>query len=205
MFWIVFNVHFRHVHFFFYCDKSFRYDVHYTVDDAIQSNVREEKMRASTKTKKRKKSTPKPKAGATHKTTTKVIPKKMGGKKRAADSSIGTTTPTSKRGRGRPSGSKKQNKAEAASESPANTSLDGGDPPWRTAGHEYVSRSIKWNRKIGTVVGWISETDVDSDGNPGFVCSKTGDPARLFHAIFDDFAQDFEEWELIDCFVEKRK
>ncbi len=142
------------------------------------------------------------------KTTPKVTPKMVGGKKRAADSSNGTTTPSSKKGRGRPSGRKNKKKAEAAAESPANTSvhdisLDGGDPPWRTAGHEYLSRNIKWNRKIGTVVGWIAETDIDSDGNPGFVCSKTGHPARLFHAVFDGFAQDFEEWELIECFVKK--
>lgn len=91
---------------------------------------------------------------------------------------------------------------------PANTSmddisLDEGDPPWRIIGHDFLSRKIKWNRKIGTVVGWIAETDVDSEGNPGFVCSKTGDPANLFHVAFDDFTQDFEEWELVEWFVKK--
>jgi hypothetical protein len=195
----------RRVHFFLHHNESSRYDVHYMVDDAIQSNVREEKIRASTKAKKKKKSTPKATA---QKTTPKVTSKKGRDKKRAADSSNVTTTPTAKKGRGRPSGGKNKKKVEAAEESPAkismdDISLDEGDPPWRTTGHEYLSRNIKWNRKIGTVVGWIAETDVDSDGNPGFVCSKTGDPARLFHAVFDDFTQDFEEWELIECFVKK--
>ncbi|KAL3788314.1 hypothetical protein ACHAW5_003667 [Stephanodiscus triporus] len=188
-----------------------RYDVHYTVDDAIQSNIREEKIRASAKIKKKKKSTPKataPKAASktTPKTNPKVTPKKQGGNKRAAGSSSGTVT--SKKRRGRPSGSRNKKKVEAEEESPADTlmddiALDEGDPPWRTDGHEYLSRKLKFNQKIGTVVGWIAETDVDSEGNPGFVCSKTGVPARLFHAMFDDFVQDFEEWELTDCFVEK--
>jgi hypothetical protein len=78
--------------------------------------------------------------------------------------------------------------------------LDEGDPPWRTNGHEYISRSIRYNNKIGKVVGWISDTDVDSEGNPGFVGS-TGEAACLFHAIFRDFRQDFEEWELIECLI----
>jgi hypothetical protein len=41
---------------------------------------------------------------------------------------------------------------------------------------------------------------VDSEGNPGFVGS-TGEAACLFHAIFRDFRQDFEEWELIECLI----
>jgi len=203
---IAFHSSLRHIRFFLYYDESSRYDVHYTVDDAIQSDVREEKIRASTKTKKKKKSAPKAAPKAAPKTT--PTPKKQGGKKRAADSSSGATTPAPKKGRGRPSGSKKKNKVEAQEESPANTSmddisLDEGDPPWRITGHDFLSRKIKWNRKIGTVVGWIAETDVDSEGNPGFVCSKTGDPAHLFHAAFDDFTQDFEEWELVEWFVKK--
>jgi hypothetical protein len=50
-------------------------------------------------------------------------------------------------------------------------------------------------------VGWISETDVDSEGNPGFVSSTTDKPAKLFHAVFDEFEQDFEEWELEECLL----
>jgi hypothetical protein len=79
--------------------------------------------------------------------------------------------------------------------------VDEGDPPWRTTGHEYLSRQIQWTGLTGTVTGWISETDVDSNGEPGFVCSNTGEPARLFHAVFDDFEQDFEEFELEECLV----
>lgn len=79
--------------------------------------------------------------------------------------------------------------------------VDEGDPPWRTSGHEYLSRQIQWTGLTGTVTGWISETDVDSNGEPGFVCNNTGKPARLFHAVFDDFEQDFEEFELEECLV----
>lgn len=64
----------------------------------------------------------------------------------------------------------------------------------------------------GTVVGWISETDVDSAGDPGFVSDKTGKPARLFHVTFPEDAhhqyaslliqsQDLEEYEVLDCLI----
>lgn len=188
-----------------------RYDIHYTVDDAIQSNVREEKIRPSAKKKPNKKK--KMAASATKAST----PKKQSGKKRAASSSSGRSTPATKKGRGRPAGSKnKKQKVEKVyddddEEEEENedmiieideTELDEGDPPWRTIGHEYISRNIQYNNKVGKVVGWISNTDVDKEGNPGFVGSD-GNPACLFHAIFRDFRQDFEEWELIECLIEK--
>jgi hypothetical protein len=184
----------------------FRYDVHYTIDDAIQSNVREDKIRPSTKKPKKKKMVAS--ASATKASTPKG---KQGGKKRAAASSASSS---GKKGRGRPAGSKnKKQKVEKVydddEEEEENEDmiieidekeLDEGDPPWRTTGHEYMSRSIRYNNKIGKVVGWISDTDVDSEGNPGFVGS-TGEAACLFHAIFRDFRQDFEEWELIECLI----
>lgn len=189
-----------------------RYNVHYTVDDAVQNDVREDKIRASKKTKKKKKAAPKPK-------------KQGGGKKRAASSVDKQETPTPKKKSGRPKGSKNKKKKveeelppsspEPEEEPPQNDiSLDEGDPPWRTTGHEHLSRKIRWTPPpdneegmasepfIGTVVAWIAETDVDNEGGPGFVCSKTGNPAPLFHAVFDNFEQDFEEWELDECFVD---
>jgi len=89
--------------------------------------------------------------------------------------------------------------------------VDEGDPPWRTGGHDYLSRRVRWtptNRNtglkrepaVGTVMGWISESDVDSKGNPGFVSNKTGKPASLFRVLFDNFEQDFEEFELEPIF-----
>mmetsp|Transcript_25407 Transcript_25407/g.36261 ORF Transcript_25407/g.36261 Transcript_25407/m.36261 type:complete len:139 (+) Transcript_25407:279-695(+) len=79
--------------------------------------------------------------------------------------------------------------------------VDEGDPPWRTEGHEYLLRQVQWSGATGIVTGWISETDVDSNGEPGFVCSETGKPARLYHAVFDEFEQDFEEFELEECLI----
>ncbi|KAL7555266.1 hypothetical protein ACHAWF_018924 [Thalassiosira exigua] len=180
-----------------------RYNVHYTVDDAVQNDVREEKIRASSKTKKKK----------------RAAPKKKGGKKRVADATNDPEPEKTKKKRGRPAGSKnKKAKVEEpppfANPPPIDFTLDEGDPPWRTSGHEYLSRRVRWAPpseevgvvippSVGTVVAWIAETDVDSEGNPGFICSRTGTPARLFHAIFDQFEQDFEEWELEDCFLEE--
>jgi hypothetical protein len=100
-----------------------------------------------------------------------------------------------------------------------------GDPPWRTTGNDYLGRKVTWTtiQKVsatrtvdvtqeGEVVGWISETDVDSKGEPGFVSEKTGKPARLFHVVFQDNphhpyanhliqSQDLEEFELVDCLL----
>lgn len=64
----------------------------------------------------------------------------------------------------------------------------------------------------GTVVGWISETDIDSAGEPGFVSDKTGKPACLFHVTFPEDnhhqyaslliqSQDLEEYELLEVLI----
>jgi hypothetical protein len=100
-----------------------------------------------------------------------------------------------------------------------------GDPPWRTIGHEYLGRQVLRvaNHRVssrrtvsieqpGTVVGWISEDDVDKKGSPGFVSEKTGRPAKLFHVKYEvdkhtahaDFQlemQDLEEYELLDIIL----
>lgn len=85
------------------------------------------------------------------------------------------------------------------------------DPPWRIDGHEYMGRQVlirpegATEELKGTVVGWIADTDVDRAGEPGFISTKTGQAAFLFHVSFDSDAavesQDCEEYELIDNFV----
>lgn len=106
----------------------------------------------------------------------------------------------------------------------AASQVDEGDPPWRTTGNEYLGRKIWWTtqhkasarrtvalEQVGTITGWISETDVDSNGEPGFV-DKDGIPARLYHATFPEdphhayanhllAEQDLEEYELLDCLL----
>lgn len=107
----------------------------------------------------------------------------------------------------------------------AKAAADEGDPPWRTVDHEYLGRRVRWTfqhkatarrtidlEQIGTVTGWISETDKDKEGQPGFVSDKTGLPAKLFHITFDEDTQhpyhshllteqDLEEWELIENLI----
>ncbi|KAG7355740.1 hypothetical protein IV203_000426 [Nitzschia inconspicua] len=99
---------------------------------------------------------------------------------------------------------------------------DVGDPPWRTEGHALIGKRIIWSfehrasatRRIqidqmGTVVGYIDAKDKDKNGNPGFLSESTGEPANLFHVIFEDQpshpyagvlleTQDFEEYEIKD-------
>ena len=105
------------------------------------------------------------------------------------------------------------------------TSAEGEDPPWRTTGNDYLGRYIRWVaqhkvsarrtvsvEQVGEIMGWISETDVDKAGEPGFVSERTGKPARLFHVVFEDDphhpyasflvqAQDIEEYELLECLL----
>lgn len=171
----------------------------------MQPNVREDKIRATKKTKSIKKK----KAAAA--AAAPKAKKKAGGRKRAADSDLKTPTskPKKKRGRGgRPAGSKNKSKTPPMEEAPQlDFTLDEGDPPWRTTGHDYIMREIQWTPEggdepsIGTIVAYIADTDVDSEGNPGFTCSKTGEPANLFHVVFDEFEQDFEQFEIEEFLV----
>lgn len=105
--------------------------------------------------------------------------------------------------------------------------LSEGDPPWRTTGHEYLGRRLRSStqhqksatrtvtiEQVGTVVGWIADTDVDTSGEPGFISEKSGKPANLFHCVFDDEpshpyfsllveAKDFEEFEVAEALIEE--
>mmetsp|Transcript_32036 Transcript_32036/g.66406 ORF Transcript_32036/g.66406 Transcript_32036/m.66406 type:complete len:458 (-) Transcript_32036:144-1517(-) len=268
-------------------EDDIRYTVHYHEDDAIQANVRETLIRATEKTKKKKKATKNIKSTPKRKQITG-----------SDDEMKVDSTPTSKK-RGRPSGSKIKNqtskKAKISNEeeeipiayfvaakemgfpegwsaedrgndkwtfkSPngktyrtkktafaaagldlppgqkkklgrpkkeemeefveenligvdGNPDLDEGDPPWRSTGHHYLSRRVRWTPpvggllepkpSVGTIVGWISAEDVDSEGNPGFLSSVSGEPANLFHAVFEDFVQDFEEFELEECLLDEK-
>jgi len=244
-----------------------RYNVHYHVDDAVQNNVREEKIRATAKTQSKKKkkakkqkvssvledidsptdATPKrkpgrPKGSANKKSSaakataaTKKSPKKKPGRPKkkveytaeqlraAKDMGLprgwavvkeGDFSSIMKDPEGKKYKTQKAAFAAAGMETQTTTSgrkrkaaeeeevvVDEGDPPWRTEGHEYLLRQVQWSGATGIVTGWISETDVDSNGEPGFVCSETGKPARLYHAVFDEFEQDFEEFELEECLI----
>eukprot|EP00956_Cyclotella_meneghiniana_P022932 scaffold43948_cov49-Cyclotella_meneghiniana.AAC.5 len=108
--------------------------------------------------------------------------------------------------------------------------LEEGDPPWRTKGNAWLGRRILYNPDTanseirscskykfyndttthqvvtsssaikGTIRGFISDRDKDSNGEPGFTCSRSGQPANLFHVVFDAKSwllyKDFEEWEI---------
>lgn len=85
------------------------------------------------------------------------------------------------------------------------------DPPWRTSGSDYLGRRICYEFKkgktaTGSVTGWISATDVDSNGDPGYTSERTGKSAALYHVTFDQSSaidsQDMEEFELLESLVE---
>ena len=96
---------------------------------------------------------------------------------------------------------------EEEEESDEEEEEEGDDPPWRPSGHKFIGQTVKvvddeGSEQLGTIVGWIADTDVDKDGNPGFVSEETGKPACLFNVEFGDgTSQDFEEEELQGKFV----
>mmetsp|Transcript_21284 Transcript_21284/g.29847 ORF Transcript_21284/g.29847 Transcript_21284/m.29847 type:complete len:419 (+) Transcript_21284:205-1461(+) len=99
--------------------------------------------------------------------------------------------------------------------------VEEGDPPWRQEGHQFMGKRVKYITEIekggfggksgtieasGTVTGWIASTDVDKNGEPGFISEASGKPAALFHVVFDSgnllASQDLEEYELMEFLVE---
>lgn len=89
--------------------------------------------------------------------------------------------------------------------------VEGDDPPWRTDGHEYLQKRVRYPTSdgdiyFGTVTGWISASDKDSQGNPGYTSEKDGKPAALFHVTFDlnstIASQDLEEFELVSYLID---
>ena len=84
------------------------------------------------------------------------------------------------------------------------------DPPWRTSDHKFIGRRVQYTfldgiHGKGTITGWISDTDVDKAGDPGFVSEKNNKPACLFHVTMDSdcpvASQDFEEYEVDEILV----
>jgi hypothetical protein len=84
------------------------------------------------------------------------------------------------------------------------------DPPWRTSDHKFIGRRVQYTfldgiHGKGTITGWISDKDVDSAGDPGFVSEKTNKPACLFHVTMDldcpVASQDFEEYEVDEILI----
>lgn len=83
-----------------------------------------------------------------------------------------------------------------------------GDPAWRRSDHSYLNQSVRYvsednpgKYQIGTITGWLSETDVDSNGDPAFISEISNVPAKLFHITFkpsqgDVLFVDLEEWEV---------
>lgn len=110
---------------------------------------------------------------------------------------------------------------------PLEEDQDVGDPPWRTEGHDWIGRRVKWTSfhkvsgsrqvkvdQIGTIEGYIDRADVDKQGSPGFVSEATGEPADLFHVVFPEdkhhpypshclSAQDLEEPEVEKSLLEE--
>mmetsp|Transcript_22851 Transcript_22851/g.26047 ORF Transcript_22851/g.26047 Transcript_22851/m.26047 type:complete len:176 (+) Transcript_22851:184-711(+) len=100
------------------------------------------------------------------------------------------------------------------------------DPPWRAAGHELIGREVLYCHshklsgarsvtieQMGFVRGWISDTDTDRQGHPGYISERTKQPAALFHVIFGELPgqhlypkyllayQDMEESEVREILI----
>ena len=175
---------------------GFRYQVHYAADNSKQSGLPEEYIR------------PRPEEGNAKKPND-VDPQEL-----AISLGLGEGWQAVFKGNNRyritdPNGTvyTSKNKAleafangvGASSTSAGPNVRDEGDPPWRTTGHEWLMRRVERRhvqavtsrRKVtivqqGTIEGWIAATDVDKAGNPGYRSEDTGEPAPLFHVVYDD-------------------
>jgi hypothetical protein len=144
-------------------------------------------------------------------------------KKRALDVYLGIAAPS-------PS-PKKDSEASTSVTMMAGTRhvLPERDPPWRTTGHPYLGRRIVYTTEhavtsrrtvtvdqLGTVTGWIADTDVNRRGQPAYVSTRNNNlPSNLYHVTFpadpnNTYAYhlvesaDMEESELLDCLIPEK-
>jgi hypothetical protein len=181
-----------------------RYSVVYIVDESTQDNIRE--------------------------TSIRMAPPSSTGKELATSMGFPQGWEATKNGKQylftSPQGETFRTK-KAALKFVRETTVEGEDPPWRTTGHELMHRRVthelyhKLGRarhvmieQTGKVTGWISETDNDRNGEPGYLSEDTGKPASLFHIVFQDKpghpygkylldSQDMEEEEVRKLLIEE--
>jgi hypothetical protein len=108
-----------------------------------------------------------------------------------------------------PASNKKVKRTRAPKEDEFWEDQEGDDPPWRITGHEFIGKKIDVDSNIGLIVGWIAETDVDKNGQPGYVSESDGKPAALFHVQFETNSnletQDFDEFEVLNYLLQGKK
>jgi len=130
--------------------------------------------------------------------------------KKAAFEHVGIDAPPAKKKAKKLGGTKKKaGKKQEEETDEEEVEIEEGDPPWRTDGHAFLRKKVKvaldGDSELGTVLGWIADTDVDKEGEPGFVSERTGKPACLFHVKFGSSStidsQDYEEFELEGKFI----
>ena len=90
------------------------------------------------------------------------------------------------------------------------TSLIESDPKFRLQGHRFLGRRYEYTEPMedigvdthrGTVIGFISKNDLDSDGNVAFTSGITGKAEDLFHLCGvdengEDYTFDLEESQM---------
>ena len=132
--------------------------------------------------------------------------------KKAAFEHAGIDAPPAKKKAKKSGGKKKAGKKQKEEIVEEVVEIEEGDPPWRTDGHDFLQKKVKvsiddGSEVVGTVLGWIADTDVDKEGEPGFVSESTGKPACLFHVKFGSNSvidsQDYEEYELEGKFIDE--
>lgn len=188
---------------------EFVYNVHYTEDDATQSDVDEQDIRPGENP-----STLAIKLG---------FPTDWKASRKGARYIF--TCPTGEKFTTKKAALKWIKEQEQAEEE---QDEDLGDPPWRTEGHEFIGRKVEYTAthkasgtrrikvtQVGTIMGYIDATDVDKQGEPGFVSEATGQPANLFHVDFPDEphhpyvahlvdGQDLEESEVLEGLLDEQ-
>jgi len=156
-----------------------------------------------------------------------IFHSKKAAMKHYLDTADGTTTTDHKKKKGK---KRKKRSDDSDDDEDEKAAGDGNnDPPWRKEGHPLVGRKIIWTfqhqasarrqikiEQIGTIRGYIDETDTDKNGNPGFFSTKMEKADHLFHIVFDTKHNssypyskhylkciDLEEYELLDFLLPK--
>jgi hypothetical protein len=172
---------------------EFVYSVHYTEEDATQSDVEEQDIQP----------------GEDPSTLAMELGFSCDWKASRKGARYIFTCPTGERFTTRKAALrwiKEQRKVEEAE------AEDVGDPPWRTEGHAFIGQRVEFSatheasgtrrikvKQVGTITGYIDAKDIDKQGEPGFISEASGKPANLFHVVFPDEPHHQYAAHLLDC------
>lgn len=169
-------------------DDAYRYMVHYTEEDSKQSNIMEACIRAPPPSSMKKR-----KMGSSHQQDV--------GDEAANAQSLGLPAGWTAKPKANSrweicdaEGNRYRSKKAALDHVKLQEQQEEieGDPPWRKTSHKYIGKRVRWSHKvkysgrrevdivqIGTVVGWIADSDMDKVRKGAVYCVRVCDLYRF--------------------------